>query len=109
METCEVELHLRIRVAPGKREAFFAFLRAAVPFYESPGGIRVRLLEDMSDDHRFIEVVQYATHEDYREDQARVENDAGMKAFLAQWRALLEGPPGVEVYRRRGVEQVRTA
>ncbi len=95
----EVELHLRLRVRPGGRGAFIAFLRGAVPFYESPGGITVRLLEDRGDPERFIEVVEYATERAYLDDQRRVEEDAEMKAYLAAWRELLAEPPGVEVYR----------
>lgn len=93
------EIHLRITVARGRRSDFFAFLREAVPFYEQPGGIRIRLLESADDDHRFIEVVEYATAHDYQNDQQRVEHDPQMKAFLERWRSLLAGPPTVETYR----------
>lgn len=94
-----VDLHLRVRVKPGMRDAFFAFLREATPFYEAPGGIEVRLLEDMQDDHRFVELVLYEDEAVYARDQERVKNDPEMQAWLARWRALLEGPPVVEVYR----------
>lgn len=99
-----IELHLRCRVRAGARDAFFAFLKDAVPFYEAPGGIRVRLLEDRADDHRFIELVKYADEATFERDQERVANDATMKGYLARWRALLAEPPVVEVYR---VAQVR--
>lgn len=94
-----IELHLRIRLSPGGREAFLAFLREAIPVYESPGDIRVRLLQSNDDPDRFIEVVEYATESAYECDQHRVGHDPGMKALLARWRALLAEPPAVEVYR----------
>ena len=94
-----IDLHLRIRVLPGKREEFLAFLRQAIPFYESPGGIEVRLLEDVADDHRFIELVLYDDQAAYERDQQRVAGDPTMKAYLARWRGLLAEPPVVEVYR----------
>ena len=94
-----IDLHLRCRVVPGQREAFLAFLRKAIPFYESPGGITVRLLQDMSDDHRFIELVLYDDQAAYERDQQRVAGDPTMKAYLARWRGLLAEPPVVEVYR----------
>lgn len=96
-----VSLHLCIRVAAGQREPFFAFLREAIPFYESPGGIRIELLSDAADDHRFIEVVHYATEHAYELDQRRVNDDPTMKQFLARWRSFLAEPPIVETYRRR--------
>ncbi len=96
-----IELHLRCRVLPGKRAEFFAFLEEATAFYEAPGGIRVRLLEDRADDHRFIELVEYADEATFARDQERVASDATMKGYLARWRALLAEPPTVEVYVQR--------
>lgn len=94
-----IDLHLRFRVKPGKRGEFLEFLRGAIPFYEAPGGIAVRLLEDLKDDHRFIELVLYDDEGAYARDQERVAHDPAMKELLARWRALLEAPPVVEVYR----------
>lgn len=94
-----IDLHLRVRVRAGKRGEFLAFLREATPYYEAPGGIAVRLLEDFEDDHRFIELVLYDDEAAYARDQERVAHDPRMKELLARWRALLEAPPVVEVYR----------
>ncbi|MBZ0171654.1 MAG: antibiotic biosynthesis monooxygenase [Phycisphaerales bacterium] len=93
-----IELHLRIRVKPGGREALLSFLREAVPFYESPGGITMRLLEDHDDPDRFVEVVEYASERAYQDDQRRVEHDEKMKSYLKRWRNLLAEPPAVEVF-----------
>ncbi len=94
-----IDLHLRIRVMPGRREEFLEFLREATAFYEQPGGIRIELLSELHDSHRFIEVVHYDNEQAYQTDQKRVSDDAAMKAFLTRWRALLAEPPVVEVYR----------
>lgn len=94
-----IDLHLRIRVKPGRRDDFLAFLREAIPFYESPGGIEVRLLEDLHDDHRFIELVLYDDEATYQRDQTRVAGDPEMKRLLDRWRDLLAEPPIVELYR----------
>jgi quinol monooxygenase YgiN len=97
-----IDLHLRLRVAPGRRGEFLAFLREAIPFYERggrSGEVEVRLLEDAADDHRFIELVLYKDEAAYRRDQERVAHDPEMKRYLDRWRALLAEPPVVEVYR----------
>lgn len=99
MDSGPIELHLRCRVSPGSRAAFLGFLSGAIPFYESPGGITVRLLQDLHDDHRFIEVVRYADEGTFALDQQRVEDDPTMKTYLARWRELLAEPVTVEVYR----------
>jgi quinol monooxygenase YgiN len=93
-----IDLHLRVRVKAGKRGEFLEFLRGAIPFYESPGGIEVRLLEDLGDDHRFIELVLYEDRGAYERDQRRVDEDPEMARYLERWRELLAEPPEVEVY-----------
>lgn len=94
-----VTLHLTIRAAPGKREDLLAFLRGAKAYYESPGGIRMRLLQMRDDPDAFIEVFEYDTEQAYEADEHRVNHDEQMKALLTQWRALLDRPPKVEVFR----------
>jgi quinol monooxygenase YgiN len=97
-EPCVIAVHLRIRTTDDKREFLLEFLRQARPFYEQPGGIRMRLLQDAEDENIFIEVFEYATIEAYETDEQRVANDPKMKAFLTMWRSLLDGPPKVEVF-----------
>jgi [ribosomal protein S5]-alanine N-acetyltransferase len=99
-----VDLHLRIRVKREKRGAFDAFLSEAIPFYEAPGGIRVRLVQEEQDSSRLIEIVEYASEEAYKQDQKRVESDPTMKAYLGRWRDLLDGPPEVLVYHEQPTE-----
>lgn len=93
-----IELHLRGRVAPGRREDLTDFLAEAIPFYEEPGGIRVRVLWSLENDADFIEVIEYADQETHDRDQVRVEDDPRMRSLLARWRTLLDGPPVVERY-----------
>ena len=99
MRDSTIELHLRVRVATGRRAEFFAFLREAVPVYESPGGIVIDVLADLADEGRFIERVRYVDEAAYRRDQERVAHDPTMRRYLERWRALLAEPPIVETYR----------
>ena len=92
-------LHLRIRARDGQREPLLQFLAEARPFYESPGGITMRVFQHHSDDHAFIEVFEYDSEETFKRDERRVATDPKMKQVLELWRSLLEGPPVVEVYR----------
>jgi quinol monooxygenase YgiN len=93
-----IELHLRGRAAPGRRSDLVEFLREAIPFYEGPGGIRVRLLWDLADPDRFVEVVEYADRDAHDRDQARVDHDADMQGYLRRCRAFLAEPPQVHTY-----------
>lgn len=94
-----ITLYLHIRPSPGKHDALFAFLRKARSYYESPGGIRMRVLQHREDQSRLVEVFEYDTVEIYEADEDRVQNDPQMKALLAEWRSLLDGPPRAEVWR----------
>jgi quinol monooxygenase YgiN len=94
-----IELHLRGRAAAGRRADLVAFLREAIPFYERPGGIRLRVLWDAADPDRFVEIVEYADQQTHDRDRERVDNDPQMSAYLRRWRSLLAEPPDVETYR----------
>ncbi|MBX3117471.1 MAG: hypothetical protein KF784_00280 [Fimbriimonadaceae bacterium] len=96
-----VYLHLRIRVLSSRLDDFHAFLSRAIPCYEQPGGIKVRLLQQDGDPESFIEVVEYETEDDYAKDQVRVEEDPQSRDLIAEWRTLLDGPPTVEVWREQ--------
>ena len=67
-----VSLHLRLHDEPGRRGELLEFLRAAIPIYEAPSGIRVRLLERLGVQGDFIEVIEYESNDDYAADQRRL-------------------------------------
>ena len=91
-------LHLRIRLKAPHPDSLIAFLKWAVPFYEAPGGIRIRLLRNTRDPQEYIEIVEYDSRKTYEEDQHRVEHDPQMKKLLLEWRSLLTGDIKTEVY-----------
>lgn len=101
IDDAQVVLHLRATVPPERREAFRAFCRRAFPAYESVGGLRMALYEDADGAGRFDEVGYYRTMEDYRRSTAALESDPAQAALIREWRALLDGPPAVEVLVRR--------
>ncbi|MBI5594924.1 MAG: hypothetical protein HY928_02420 [Elusimicrobia bacterium] len=96
----EVVLHLLIEVAPEKRAAFLAFCRRAFPVYESGGGCRMALYEDLSAPGRFDEVGYYLTQADYERGEKAIQEDPAQAALIKEWRSLLKGPPKVSVVKR---------
>lgn len=98
-----IELHLRVRVTPGRRGDFLKFLREVIPFYEAPGGIRMRVLQDRENPDRFIEIVEYKDSATYRRDQERVASDPEMRQTLDTWREFLAEPPTIETYTVRSL------
>ena len=70
-------------------QALKEFLQRALPIYEEPGGICVRLFEDIGNPGHFIELVFYSTEADYVKDDERVNNDASFKQLLSEWHELI--------------------
>lgn len=91
-------IHLHVQVAPEHADAFVPFLREARRLYERPGGIRIRLLRDLADPLRYVEIVEYADEPAYTSDQERVARDPEVIETLARWRGLLGAPVVVGVY-----------
>lgn len=91
-----VTLHLTIRVNDSVK--FIDFLRRALPFYEAPGGITVRLLQKFDDPRSFIEIVEYRDKSTYDQDQQRVQSHPEMQDYLQAWRGLLAAPATIESY-----------
>lgn len=93
-----VVLHLAIRTPAEGRQKLLDFLREVVPFYEQPGGIRIRLFQSLDDPNSFTEVVEYVDRATYDRDNIRVRSDREMKSSLDRWRSLLEGSVETAVY-----------
>lgn len=94
-----VILVLEGRVAPGGQSALESFLAEAIGYYESPGGIRVRLEWDRGDPCRFRELIEYASEASYAADDERTRSDDRMRDLLATWRGLLVADPVVSTWR----------
>lgn len=78
-------------VAPENRAALLRFMAETIPFYEKPGGIRVKLYESADEPGTFLELVAYSSRKVYDEDQYRIENDAEYRKVLAQWHSFFKG------------------
>lgn len=94
-----VILVLEGRVPDGRQAALQAFLADARGFYESHDGNRLSLHWNRDDPCRFRETMSYVSEAAYEADDERTRSDPTMQDYLARWRALLEGPPEVSVWR----------
>jgi hypothetical protein len=93
-----VALYLHIRVRQGFETKLVEFLRGAKAFYEGPGGIRVRLLQDAVDPLSFIEIIEYEHNKAFENDDLRVKSDSAMKCYLYDWQSLLDGKADTKKY-----------
>jgi hypothetical protein len=78
--------------------SLYTFFKRAIPFYESPGSIRIRVLRHTLNPCQFIEVVEYGSMEAFQQDQHRVGHDTEMQGYLQEWHSLLSGEVNVDEY-----------
>ena len=79
-----------------------SMLRAAEPFLQAWGSTRTRLLQNVDDPARFVHEIEYETPEEMELNRQRIASDPRVQAWLATWRALLQGAIEVDVYQEAG-------
>jgi hypothetical protein len=99
IQDAAVVLHLRIELLPGMEAAFRDYVQEAFPVFEAAGGCRGAVYVRPGE-LRFDEVFHYATEADFEAGERAIHDDPAQVALLARWRAMLAGPPEVEVVRR---------
>jgi hypothetical protein len=75
-----------------------AMMRSAAPFYEAFGGRRMRLLQNVDDPARFVQEIEYDTHEVVELNRQRVASDPQVQAYLRTWRSFFPGSVEIDVY-----------
>jgi len=73
-------------------------MQAAWPFIEAFGGKRMRLLRNVDDPARFVQEIEYETHESIELNRQRIAGDLRVQAYLQGWRSLLGGTVEIDVY-----------
>ena len=79
--------------------------KAAWPFIAAFGGKRVRLLQNVDDPARFVQEIEYETHEAIELNRHRIASDVRVQAYLQAWRSWLGGTVEIDVYQEIGSEQ----
>jgi len=95
-------LQFKFTLPSGDPTHLVSLLRAAEPFFEAWGGTRSRLLQNVDDPVRFVHEIEYETHEAIELNRQRLASDPRVQAYLATWRALLQGTIDVDVYQEAG-------
>ena len=73
-------------------------MNAARPFIQAFGGTRIRLLQNVDDPARFVQEIEYETHESIELNRHRIASDPRVQAYLQGWRSLLGGAVEIDVY-----------
>src|SRR5262249_20711447 len=92
-------LHLRFTWAPGDPAQIPPFVHASKPFYEMMGGTEIRLLQNVDDPGKFIQVIEYETPESMETNRQRIAADPRLQTYLQAWRAMLPGGVEMDVFK----------
>jgi hypothetical protein len=75
-----------------------SMMKAAAPFWEAFGSTRVRLLQNVDDPARYIQEIEYDTHEELEINRQRIASDPRFQAYVQTWRSMLGGAVEIDVY-----------
>jgi hypothetical protein len=83
-------------VDPGQ---LLSVLKATEPFLGLFGARQVRLLQNVDDPGRFIQIIEYETAGALELNRQQIASDARVQTYLQAWRAFMPGAVEVDVYR----------
>ena len=91
-------LQFRFTLPTAESAHLIAMIKAAAPFYQMFGNAEVRLLQNVDDPAKLIQVIEYEAREDWELSRQRIASDPRMQAFLATWRSMFPGALEIDVF-----------
>ena len=91
-------LHLKFTMPGADPAQLSAMMKSAKPFWEFFGTMRMRLLQNVDDSGRFIQVIDYETDEAVELNRQRIAGDPRMQGFIQAWRSMLPGAVEIDVF-----------
>ena len=91
-------LQLRFTLPTSDSTQLIAMIKAATPFYQMFGKAEVRLLQNVDDQSKFVQEIEYEANEDWELNRQRIASDPRMQVYLLTWRNLFPGAPEIDVY-----------
>ena len=91
-------LHLKFTLPGADSDQLSSVMRSAAPFFQMFSNAHFRLLKNADDPTKFIQVIEYETHETFELNRQSLASDGRFQAYLQVWRAMLPGALEVDVY-----------
>ena len=92
-------LHFKFTIPNADSAQIAAMVKAAAPFYQAFGEMRVRLLQNVDDPAKFTHEIEYDVPEAFEISRHNVASDARLQAYLQAWRSIFPGAVEVDVYK----------
>jgi len=92
-------LQLRFTLPSADSTQVVAMIKAGAPFFiQVFGDAKVRLLQNVDDPARFVQLIEYEANEAWELSRQRIAGDARMQAYLQTWRTMFPGTVEIDVY-----------
>lgn len=92
-------LHLSFTLPAADPAQLLAMVKAARPFYEFWGSREVKLLQNVDDPAKYIQVIEYETDTALEINRQRIASDPRMQIYLQAWRAAMPGAVEIDVFK----------
>jgi hypothetical protein len=91
-------LQLRFTMPSADLTQLVAMIKAAAPFYQIFGKAEVRLLQNVDDPAKFVQLIEYEAAEEWELSRQRIAGDTRMQVYLQTWRTMFPGALEIDVY-----------
>jgi hypothetical protein len=91
-------LQLRFTLPTADSGRLAAMIKAAAPFYQMFGKAEVRLLQNVDDPSKFVQIIDYDADEDWELNRQRIASDPRMQVYLQTWRSMFPGALEIDVF-----------
>jgi hypothetical protein len=91
-------LQLRFTLPTADSTQLVAMIKAAAPFYQMFGEAEVRLLQNVDDPAKIIQLIEYDAQEDWELSRQRIASDPRMQVYLQTWRTMFPGALEIDVF-----------
>jgi hypothetical protein len=91
-------LHFRFTLTAADPAQLLSVMKAAAPMYAMFGNAQVRLLQNVDDPTRFIQVIEYDAPEAVETNRQRIASDPRVQTYLQAWRTIMPGAVEVDVF-----------
>lgn len=91
-------LHFRFTLTAADPAQILALMKASAPMYAMFGNAQMRLLQNVDDPGRFIQVIEYEAPAAMEVNRQRIASDPRVQGYLQAWRSMMPGAVEVDVY-----------
>ncbi len=91
-------LQLRFTLRTADSSQLAAMIKATAPFYQMFGKAEVRLLQNVDDPSKFVQIIDYEAVEDWELNRQRIASDPRMQVYLQTWRTMFPGALEIDVF-----------